>query len=131
MIISKTEMDSIIDGRCHNPHQWLGIHRLSSQNGLVIRAWDPFACKIYLKNLKNGKSYQMECLSNKGFFELFLPRNKHPFPYSFHSIYNDGEKVWEDPYSFLPSIENFQLAEFNQGSDRRPFREIGFYSPHS
>ena len=31
----------------------------------------------------------------------------------------------EDPYSFLPSVENFQLTEFNQGSDRRPFEKLG------
>ena len=34
---------------------------------------------------------------------------------------------WDDPYGFLPHIQNHDLADFNLGTERRPFDKLGSF----
>jgi len=123
--ISKENMSAIMLGDSHDPHGFLGMHKLEQGNQLVARVWDPGALVITLVCLKSGMSFDMPRIDECGFFELIIPRRKQPFPYRLHSKYTDGERYWVDPYSFLPSLDNESLAAFNEGWDRRPFNKIG------
>ena len=70
MIIQTSEMESVIKGVAHNPHQWLGMHRNGSGPGLIVRAWDR-ARSITLESQANGKSYSMTRIHPDGFFGAF------------------------------------------------------------
>jgi 1,4-alpha-glucan branching enzyme len=126
--IKDHEIDLIISGMTHEPHHFLGMHDLGEGKGLVVRAWDPTAHEVKVKNLANGKSRRMECLSREGFFECHFPSESTPFRYSLHSIYQDGFRDWSDPYSFLPAIENDDFRAFNEGVERRPYQKLGAIS---
>ena len=67
----------------------------------------------------------MEMLHQSGFFEVFLPRAKEPFPYEFRSFYKDGYREWKDPYSFAPTVSILDLKSFNEGWERRPHLKLG------
>lgn len=125
MIISESELKLLLNGTYHDPHRLLGMHKIGEKKGLVVRAWDPGAVEMRMLNLGSGRSSALKRLSSDGFFELVLPRNSNFFPYQLHSFYQEGERRWMDPYSFLPSFENKDYQAFNQGLERRPFEKLG------
>ncbi len=125
MIIRDNEIDLIMKGETHNPHHYLGMHNLSNGKGLVVRAWDPTAKEVTIKNLSNGALLKMTCLNKEGFFELHLPDQNTPFKYSMHSVYENGKRDWIDPYGFMPGFQNDDFEAFNRGTDRRPFQKLG------
>ena len=125
MIINFEEMNACRNGLTGNPHQWLGMNKLEAKKGLVVRAWDPGALEVNLFDLKTKTETSMEMLHQSGFFEVFLPRAKEPFPYEFRSFYKDGYREWKDPYSFAPTVSILDLKSFNEGWERRPHLKLG------
>ena len=125
MIISQSELDSIMHGYCHDPHHLLGIHLIDEARGIVVRCWDPMAIRVSLKDESSGKEYLMNQVHPDGFFELVIQGKSELFNYSFSSHYEKGFRCWKDPYSFLPYITNDRLLGFNQGWDRRPYEKLG------
>ena len=125
MTLSNQEIKSICQGNIYDPHHLLGIHTLGDEEGVVVRGWDPPAQKLTLTRLDTSESYSMESIESSGLFELVLPDTAEPFKYSFHSEYKGGARNWIDPYSFLPTVQNNDLAAFNEGWDRRPFEKLG------
>jgi len=90
VIISKNELNNIMDGVCHDPHHLLGMHTLGDRRGLVVRTWDPGAKEVSLLCTDSGDSFNMVCIHKKGFFELVLPCRMSPFSYRLHSKYDGG-----------------------------------------
>ena len=125
MIIGTKEMESIMNGYTHNPHQWLGMHKLDTTGEWVVRAWDPGATSIMYLDKKTGGCHTMARLHNDGFFELKLKETDGELNYTFLSSYPNGEREWIDPYRFLPSVSNLDMEGFNGGWDRRPFKRLG------
>ncbi|MEC8420057.1 MAG: 1,4-alpha-glucan branching protein GlgB [Verrucomicrobiota bacterium] len=125
MLISRHEMEACISGTIGEPHYFLGMHAVSSSSGLVARAWDPFANKISLIRTNDSKRFEMNRIDDRGFFELHLKGYDKPFAHSLHSIYENGERTWVNPYCFSPVVTNESLSDFNSGVDRRPFHKLG------
>ena len=48
MIIHRDELEACIAGKIGEPHTFLGLHPLADRPGMVARAWDPAARKIFL-----------------------------------------------------------------------------------
>ncbi len=125
VIIQESEMEAIVGGHSHNPHQWLGMHLMGEGRGVVVRVWDPGAKAVNLIEQKNGKSHRMEMIHPDGFFELVFKRRKKSFSYKLASIYPGGERQWQDPYHYLPTVSNLDMEGFNGGWDRRPYHRLG------
>ncbi len=125
MILTESEIKSIVTGSLHDPHQFLGMHNLGNGKGVVARTWDPGAKEITLRSSNSDHAYSMQMIDSSGLFEVVIPKENSPFRYSLHSVYPGGQKDWLDPYSFLPSVQSSELTGFNQGWDRRPFLKLG------
>ena len=125
MIIHRDEMEACICGSVGDPHTLLGLNPLSDRRGFVLRAWDPLAKKINVISCDRYKSFELERVDDRGFFELHLPEVDSEFEYTLHSFYEKSERIWRDPYSFVPGITNDELLLFNEGLDRRPFKKLG------
>ena len=125
MTLSDREIENIVSGSCYDPHAIIGMHPIGESDGFVVRAWDPGAKKITLKNSQTGKTVELQSINKFGLFEVKLPNISEAFKYSLYSIYPGGERNWICPYSFLPSVTSDQLISFNEGWDRRPFTKLG------
>jgi len=120
-----SEIESVVSGLTHDPHQWLGMHKLGRSGGLVVRAWDPGSLSVDLINKETAKSIPMNCLHSAGFYEVILQDCREFFDYSFLSTFKESRAEWIDPYRFLPSVTNQEIEGFNNGWDRRPFEKLG------
>ena len=127
MIINQTELEACLSGKLGNPHSFLGLHVVGSQKGLVARALDPDAEKVFLVHQESGKEYLLTKIHPDGFFEGEIKDEQIHFPYFFRSVRFEKDITWVDPYGFLPFVENGQLADFNNGTELRPYTKLGSF----
>ena len=127
MIINQTELDACWSGKIGSPHDFLGLHEIGPGLGLVARALDPGADQVSLVDRSSDTLFPMNKIHPDGFFEAEILGKEEYFPYSFCSVHSGIEVDWQDPYGFLPHISNEELAQFNQGTDRRPYQKLGSF----
>ena len=130
MIISNTELDSIILARNSHPHSSLGLHpcKVDGKSGLVARAYihDAVTCEVVRLGSKNEKRYPLKKLHDSGFFEAFIGRIKKPFKYRLRVTYINGAvSEFYDPYSFLPTLEEEDLHLFSGGNNLKAYDKFG------
>ena len=127
MILSQSELISCVSGKLGNPHAFLGLHSLGANKGLVARAIDPLAEKVFIVNRETKDVLPLFKIHADGLFEGEILSLGVPFSYGFRSVRDGVEVDWDDPYGFLPHIQNHDLADFNLGTERRPFDKLGSF----
>jgi 1,4-alpha-glucan branching enzyme len=127
MILSQSELISCVSGKLGNPHAFLGLHSLGANKGLVARAIDPFAEKVSIINKETQDVFPLFKIHPDGLFEGEILSLASYFSYGFRSLRDGVEVDWDDPYGFLPHIQNHDLADFNLGKERRPFDKLGSF----
>jgi len=127
MILSQSELISCVSGKLGNPHAFLGLHSLGANKGLVARAIDPLAEKVFIINRETKDVLPLFKIHPDGLFEGEILSLGVPFSYGFRSVRDGVDVDWDDPYGFLPHIQNHDLADFNLGTERRPFDKLGSF----
>ena len=120
-------MDCCLTGKLADPHHFLGLHRLDDRDRWVIRAIDSHALSLTLIVPNSELKVTLKKISPDGFFEGEFKSSSSMDSYFFVSEYPEGSHQWIDPYSFLPSLSNQDLADFNNGIERRPFLKLGSF----
>jgi 1,4-alpha-glucan branching enzyme len=116
--LAKTDVDALCDGRHGDPFAVLGRHR-SSDGKDVVRALMPGAQSIDL--VSGAESFCTNEVS-PGFFEALIDRDR---PYEFRILWNNGQVVTADPYSFGPVLTDYELHLFAEGRYRDLPRRFG------
>lgn len=130
VIISNTELDSIVLARNSHPHSLLGLHscEVGGKKVLVARAYlhDAVTCDVVRLGSKNEKRYPLDKLHESGLFEGIITSVKKPFKYSLRVTYANGavSQVY-DPYSFLPVLGEQDLHLFSEGNDLKAYSKFG------
>ena len=124
IVINENVKEAILSGYCKNPHELLGMH--CSNGKTVICAYIPDAAEIDVINPLSGLREKMHKYDERGFFVLV--RNE-PFEsnlYKFRVQDHTGH-IFEtyDPYSFWPTISDYDLYLFNQGNHHRIYEKLG------
>lgn len=125
----KTTPDAIsrrqlAEGRHTNPHAILGLHLEREQ--VVVRAWQPGATAVTLKDGKTGDSLPMTADEPQGLFTLFFPDRRERFPYTYIVTSADGHQFdTEDPYRFWPTLSEYDLHLFNEGTHHKVYEKLG------
>ncbi len=115
-LLSKEEMEAIINGDHSNPFSVLGIHKNKGSKDVFIRAYQPNSRSMELLDNNGSSLGMMTKLDDRGFFQINLgPREN--FAYRFR-IENDRGDFYEkeDSYRFpsiLGDIDLYLLAEGN------------------
>ncbi|MDR3143976.1 MAG: 1,4-alpha-glucan branching protein GlgB [Puniceicoccales bacterium] len=129
MIISGEELKDFLGAKHASPHDRLGMHPVSGNGkitGVVVRAYlrDVHTCAVV--DLTTGKKYDMSKLDESGFFEKFFRGRGEIFPYEF-SIKSFGGAVAtvRDPYSFLPTLSQFDCHLIGKGKHRQISKKLG------
>ena len=117
-LLSKKEMDCIINGDYENVMAVLGIHRDKGSKEVYIRAYKPNTKSIELLDGNGNSLGLMAKLDKRGFYQINLGvTNTDNFTHKF-KITNDKNETYveEDIYSFpsiLGDIDEYLFAEGN------------------
>ncbi|MDB6170473.1 MAG: 1,4-alpha-glucan branching enzyme [Verrucomicrobia bacterium] len=128
MILSKTELDALLQGRHASPHSVLGMHpqRKGRAAGVVVRALVANARACAVVDVTTREEWPLESVAPEGFFEGFIPKRPKVFKYQLRLAYPGGEiRQFFDPYSFLPTLGPQDLYLFNEGTEYRIHEKLG------
>jgi 1,4-alpha-glucan branching enzyme len=123
--LDKATLDTLADGRHHDPFSLLGLHRERGRR--MVRTLQPQAHSVAL--LVNGMAdaVLMERVHPAGLFEIEMPAHKRS--YRLRIILADGNSVdIEDAYRFPPVLGDLDLYLLGQGSHRDIFRKMGAHT---
>lgn len=105
----------LVRGELQDPHTVLGIH-----DG-VVRAYRPGASKMRIK-LDNSVDIEMEKIHPAGVFAAFA---KVEVPYFLEANFGEDLDVFQDPYSFWPTLGELDLHLISEGSHRKLWEILG------
>jgi 1,4-alpha-glucan branching enzyme len=103
-----------------NPHEVLGAHE--SNGGVVVRTYRPDARAVRVQ----PAGVEAELTDPAGLWEALLPKAKLPLEYELEVEYADGNTfTLRDPYSFLPTLGDFDLHLIGEGKLDQLYSKLG------
>jgi 1,4-alpha-glucan branching enzyme len=115
----KAELEKLANAQHHNPYQILGKSRASKQT--VVRAFLPNTQSVEIVEEK----ITLQRVPDSDFFE-WRGSQKLPAHYQLRWIDSEGNVFQRfDPYSFSPSLSDFDLHLFSEGKHRHAYRFMG------
>jgi 1,4-alpha-glucan branching enzyme len=116
------ELTALLALRHRDPHSVLGLHRW--ENGLVVRVFRPDAVGVDL--VIGGRSPQsMERRDPRGLFEITLTEDPHERYQLAVKLPNGNTVLIYDPYSFAPTLSDFDLYLLGAGRDEHASDKLG------
>ena len=128
MILTRDELESLIQATNRNPHQLLGMHPLGDGTGVVVRAFLPNAAKVGVVPVqeKDKPEIKLERVHKSGFFEGTTTKARRVYAYDLVITNHQGNiQRTRDAYSFLPTLGETDLYLFGQGNERRIYEKLG------
>ena len=125
-LLSKDEMEAVINGNHDDVFAVLGIHRDKGSKNVFIRAYNPHAKNIEVIKKDNGDSLgKMSKIDERGFFQINLG-NVENFAYKF-KIENDIGNTYyaEDVYRFMPTLGDIDIYLFSEGNHLEMYKKLG------
>ncbi len=120
----KSRFDNLFRGIDKDPHAMLGMHIENEE--IVVRVYNPFSKSILIKERDSKETFQMDRIDERGLFERIIPDRKKAFTYELiHTTYDNITYTVMDPYSFWPTISDYDLYLFNQGNNHRIYEKMG------
>ena len=125
------QLDRIIHSSHYDPFQVLGVHFSGQENETAtIRTFQPHARQVDL--LAGDKRFTMARTREEGIFEVVLDRSilfdpsLTPYTYQYEIHYQDGSlQTINDPYRFLPQLEDRDRYLFNFGTNYKLYDHMG------
>ena len=128
MILSNSELESLIQARHSHPHQLLGMHPLGDGSGLVARAFAPHASSVEVIPIHDPRQprFKLKRIHPAGVFEGTTKDATHVYAYDLAVTDSHGHRRQQrDPYSFFPSLGETDLFLFGQGNENRIYDKLG------
>ena len=124
-----SEMFHIVKGEHGDPHTVLGMHevKVDGKKMVSVRAFLPDAEKITVIDFnQKRKKYPMEKIHADGFFEVTIEDREEWFRYQLEYTDHTGNS-WKgyDPYSFEPTISEFDRHLFGAGRHYEIYEKMG------
>jgi 1,4-alpha-glucan branching enzyme len=128
MILSESELHSLIEARHSHPHQLLGMHPLGDGSGLVVRAFAPGAVSVEVIPTHDARKprFKLKRIHRDGVFEGTTRDADHVYAYDLATTDANGHRRQQrDAYSFLPCLGEADLFLFAQGNENRIYEKLG------
>ncbi|GDY23345.1 1,4-alpha-glucan branching enzyme GlgB [Verrucomicrobiota bacterium] len=128
MILSNSELESLLQARHSHPHQLLGMHPLGDGSGLVARALAPHASSVEVVPTHDARKprFKLKRIHPAGVFEGTTKDATHVYAYDLAVTDAHGHRRQQrDPYSFFPSLGETDLFLFGQGNENRIYDKLG------
>jgi 1,4-alpha-glucan branching enzyme len=125
-----TPLQLLLRAQLADPHSLLGMHpqTLDNEHGVIVRAFLPqaSACEVVDFEHKPERRYPMMQMAPEGYFEVFIAKRSDVFRYQLRATLRSGDiRQFFDPYSFLPTISEYDLYLFNQGNEHFIYKKLG------
>jgi 1,4-alpha-glucan branching enzyme len=128
MILTQTELDSLIQVQLRCPHTLLGMHPLGDGSGVVARAFLPNAAQVEVAPTLEKKKprIKLERLHDSGLYEGSSQEANKVYAYDLViTDYQGNVRRTRDAYSFLPTLGETDLYLFGQGNERLIYNKLG------
>ena len=125
MMISERKLDGFFSGELGDPHLILGAHPAEKRGSVTVRVFLPKAERVEVFDQQSLRTFPLKKIDDRGFFEGGIPKEGETFNYLLRSFGSAGAREFIDPYSFLPTTSNEDLAGFNNGTEFHPQRILG------
>ena len=126
--LKKEDIRKIVQVDHHDPFAVLGMHQApdDGRTVIVVRAFLPDAASVSVIREDTQKEYPMELIAPEGLFQAVLQEYSEVFRYLLKKNYNDGhQETCADPYSFLPTLTDFDIYLFNAGDHHLIYEKLG------
>ncbi len=124
-LLSKEELNAVIQGNHSNPFAVLGIHKNKGTKEVYIRTYLPQTKKIELLKKDGSSLGEMTKLDDRGFYQINLGAIEN-FSYKYKVSYNDGnEFIKEDPYRFPSIFGDIDLYLLAEGNHLNMYKKLG------
>ena len=128
MILTQTELDSLIQVQLRSPHTLLGMHPLGDGSGVVVRAFLPNAAQVEVVPTleKKRPRIPLQRLHDSGLYEGTSKEANKVYAYDLViTDYQGNVRRTRDAYSFLPTLGETDLYLFGQGNERLIYNKLG------
>ena len=124
------EVYRVIFNDHYDPFRILGPHLINEggSSAVAIRAFLPTAesVSVLAREKKSEREYPMTKIHEHGFFEVVIPGKSEVFPYQLKkTTAAGGVEVFNDSYSFMPTLTDFDIYLFNAGDHHRIHDKLG------
>ena len=122
------EFYRIVRTEHHDPFSVLGAHcvEVEKKPAIAIRAFLPDAATAVVLDLLRQQEYAMTKIMPEGLFEVVVPNVREIFIYKLKVAWSSGvTSEFYDPYSFLPTLTDFDIYLFNAGDHHRIYEKLG------
>jgi 1,4-alpha-glucan branching enzyme len=125
-------INRIVNTGHHDPFSILGAHVVTrgGKRFVVVRTFQPDAMEMFV--IEKGDillEHRMDKLNAEGFFEVILKDCSEVIPYKLKKVTNDNKiEIFYDPYSFLPTLTDYDLYLFNAGDHHRIYDKLGAHA---
>ncbi|HVN49330.1 MAG TPA: 1,4-alpha-glucan branching protein GlgB [Bacteroidota bacterium] len=126
--IAKEEFQRIVRTEHHDPFSILGAHRIEGEKkpAVAVRAFLPDASSVVVLDLEHKQEYAMDKILSEGLYEVVVPDLQEIFSYRLKVEWSSGITTeFYDPYSFLPTLTDFDIYLFNAGDHHRIYEKLG------
>ncbi len=128
MLLTPSEVESLIGLRHGSPHSLLGLHPLGDGTGLVGRAFLPGARSVDVVPVheKTLPVLPLKRIGETDVFEGITRAASRVYAYDLRVTWADGKvSQGRDTYSFWPTVGDTDLHLFNEGNHRRLYDALG------
>jgi 1,4-alpha-glucan branching enzyme len=128
MILTSSELESLVRIQHSSPHQLLGMHPLGDKGGVVVRVVWPTAARVEVvpTHEPSMPSIALKRLHDQGVFEGVNRKVNRVYAYDVVITETSGQvRRTRDPYAFLPCLSETDLYLFGQGNERRIYDKLG------
>jgi 1,4-alpha-glucan branching enzyme len=128
---SSDAIKRIIHTEHHDPFSVLGAHAVETKGkrAVVVRAFLPEAKEVSVIDVTTSTEYGMIKIKEEGFYEILLPDHFEVFSYKLKEVTKENTvEIFNDPYSFLPTLTEYDLYLFNSGDHHQIYDKLGAHA---
>jgi 1,4-alpha-glucan branching enzyme len=116
-------LEKLVHAQCYDPLSVLG--RCGNRSNKIIRVLIPFSKSVHI-GTSQGNKLEMTRIPDTDLFEYAGDLTYIPNHYKLYWVDNEGNHlIAYDPYTFLPSLSDYDLYLFNQGKHKHIYRVLG------
>ncbi|NMA66655.1 MAG: 1,4-alpha-glucan branching enzyme, partial [Clostridiaceae bacterium] len=120
----KISIEELLNNCSKNPHSILGMH--VEKDTVIVRALNPHSKNIDVRDVHTSKTYSMKIIDERGLFECRIENRSDPFSYELiHTTFDNHTYSVFDPYSFSPTLSEYDIYLFNQGNHHHIYEKLG------
>ena len=128
-LLDKPQIEAISNGLHGDPFSVLGPHLFDTgkHTGVVVRTMQPHAESVEILR-ENGDRIACKRISEEGLFEAIVEDEEKLFSYRLDIGMADHSYEIEDPYTFDPLIDDFQLQLWGEGNFYDAYELLGSHT---